>query len=75
LLLHDPDDADVIARHEEQERLAGEEFRAAVAKLRYDACCERLDQLSRQSAFTAAETAEFAELSAKRADLKRRLSL
>ena len=75
LLLHDPDDVTVIERHAEQECIAGEEFRAAVAKLRYDACCERLDQLSRQSGFSAEETAEFAELSAKRADLKRRHSL
>jgi DNA primase len=75
LLLHDAQDEALMARYEEQERLAGEELRAAVAKLRYDAYCERLDLLSRQSKFSPEEAAEFAELSRKRADLKRRLGL
>jgi DNA primase len=75
LLLHNPEDEALMARYQEQERLAGEELRAAVAKLRYEAYCERLDVLSRQAKFSAEETAEFTELSHKRADLKRRLGL
>jgi DNA primase len=57
----------------ERERIAGEELQAAVLKMRYDACCSRLDQLSRQSAPTPEILAELKDLHQKRAEMKRRL--
>ncbi|MBN3816975.1 DNA primase, partial [Paraburkholderia sp. Se-20369] len=75
LLLQNPDDETVAERQREQERIAGEELQAAVLKMRYDACCERLDRLSRQSGFTPEELAELTELNQQRADMKRRLGL
>jgi DNA primase len=75
LLLHDASDAAAIERQKEQERLAGEELTAALARLRYDGYCEQLDQLSRISKLSAEESAKFGELFQKRADLKRQLGL
>ena len=49
--------------------------KAAILKMRYDAYCERLEQLSRQSRHTAGEFAELTELNQKRADMKRQLGL
>ena len=74
VMLHDPDlEADTL-RHEEQERVAAEELRAAIARLRYDAWCERLERLSRQARLEPEETAEFAELSRRAAELKKQLA-
>jgi DNA primase len=75
LLLKDPDDAVVIEERREQERITGEELKAAIRRMRYDAYCERLDQLARQSRHTPEEFAELAELNQKRADMKRQLGL
>ncbi|MDE1182122.1 DNA primase [Paraburkholderia sp.] len=75
LLLKDPEDATVIEQRHEQERIVGEELIAAILKMRYDAYCERLDQLSRQSRHTPEEFAELADLNRKRAEMKRQLGL
>lgn len=75
LLLQNPDDEAVAERQREQERIAGEELQAAVLKMRYDACCDRLDRLARQSAFTPEELAELKHLNEQRTDMKRRLGL
>ncbi|MGF6748189.1 DNA primase [Paraburkholderia sp. MM5482-R1] len=75
LLLKDPQDAAVIEERREQERIVGEELKAAILKMRYDAYCDRLEQLSRQSRHTPEEFAEFSELNRKRADMKRQLGL
>ncbi|WP_206995843.1 DNA primase [Trinickia mobilis] len=75
LLLQNPEDEAVLEAHRDRERIAGEEFQAAILKMRYDACCERLERLSRQSKFTPEEIAEFADLNQRRADMKRQLGL
>jgi DNA primase len=75
LLLKDADDAAVIEERREQERLAAEELKAAILKMRYDAWCERLDALSRQSKHTPEELAELMDLNQKRAEMKRQLGL
>ncbi|HEV3424935.1 MAG TPA: DNA primase [Paraburkholderia sp.] len=75
LLLKDPADPVVIEERREQERIVGEELKAAIVKMHYDAYCERLDQLSRQSRHTAEEFAELTDLNQKRADMKRQLGL
>ena len=74
VMLHDPSVEADAERHLEQERVAGEELRAAVARLRYDLWCDRLDRLSKQGRLTSDETAEFADLSRRAADLKKRLA-
>lgn len=63
-----------VERYQEQERMAGEELRAALAKLHYDALRERCDRLSRQSKLTSEETTEYADLLRQTADLRRRLA-
>lgn len=75
LLLQNPEDETVFERQREQERIAGEELQAAVLKMRYDACCDRLDRLARQSTFTPEELTELTELNQLRTDMKRRLGL
>jgi DNA primase len=75
LLLIDESDAEAGEQHRERERIAAEELQAAVLKIRYDACSERLERLSRQSKHTADEIQEFAELSRARAEMKRQLGL
>ncbi|MGH8779648.1 DNA primase [Paraburkholderia sp.] len=75
LLLKNPEDAAVIEERREHERLAGEELKAAILKMRYDTCCDRLEQLSRQSKHTPEEFAELTELNQRRADMKRQLGL
>jgi DNA primase len=75
LLLQNPEDETVFERQREQERIAGEELQAAVLKMRYDACCDRLDRLARQSTFTPEELTELTELNQQRTDMKRRLGL
>ena len=73
LLLQSPEDDAAIEQHRERERIAAEELQAAILKMRYDACCQRLERLSRQSRLTSDEMAEYAELDRQRADMKRRL--
>lgn len=73
LLLQSPEDDAAIEQHRERERIAAEELQAAILKMRYDACCQRLERLSRQSRLTTDEIAEYAELDRQRADMKRRL--
>jgi DNA primase len=75
LLLKNPEDAAVIEERREQERIVGEELQSAILKLSFDACCERIEHLSRQSKHTPEEFAELAELNRKRADMKRRHGL
>jgi DNA primase len=72
LLLKNPDDAAVAEERREHERLAGEELKAAIFKLRSDAYEERATELSRKSNLTAEELEELKELSKTRADMKRR---
>lgn len=59
----------------ERERIAGEELQAAVLKMRYDACCDRLNSLSKRSAPSSEELAEIKDLHQNLADMKRRLGL
>lgn len=75
LLLQSPENDAAVEQHRERERIAGEELQAAILKMRYDACCQRLERLSRQSRLTSDEIAEYAELGRQRADMKRRLGL
>ncbi|MEX3958157.1 DNA primase [Trinickia sp. EG282A] len=76
LLLHSPEnDEAAVEQQRERERIAGEELQAAILKMRYDACCQRLERLSRQSRHTSDEIAEVAELNRQRAEMKRRLGL
>jgi len=76
LLIKNPEeDAEAEERRREQERLVGEELAAAILKMRYDACCERLDVLSRQSRHTPDELAELMALNQTRAEMKRQLGL
>jgi DNA primase len=75
LLMYDAEDAAAVEQQQERERIAAEEFQAAILKIRYDACCERLERLSRQSKLTQEEIEQFAELNRQRADMKRQLGL
>ena len=75
LLMHDGQDAAAAEQQQERERIAAEEFRAAILKIRYDACCERLERLSRQSKLTPDEIDQFADLNRQRAEMKRQLGL
>ena len=75
LLLQSPENDAAVEQHCERERIAGEELQAAILKMRYDACCQRLERLSRQSRLTSDEIAEYGQLDRQRADMKRRLGL
>jgi DNA primase len=75
LLLQSPESDAAVEQHRERERIAGEELQAAILKMRYDACCQRLERLSRQSRLTSDEIAEYGQLDRQRADMKRRLGL
>ncbi|HKT96085.1 MAG TPA: DNA primase [Paraburkholderia sp.] len=75
LLMKNPEDGAVLEERREQERLVGEELAAAILKMRFDACSERLDVLSRQSRHTPEELAEYVKLNQTRADMKRQLGL
>jgi len=75
LLLRDAQDGAAAEQQQERERIAAEEFRAAILKIRYDACSERLERLSRQAKLTQDEIEQFAELNRQRADMKRQLGL
>ncbi|GLU32217.1 DNA primase [Trinickia caryophylli] len=75
LLLQSPEQDAAIEQHRERERIAGEELQAAIRKMRYDACCQRLERLSRQSKLTSEEMAEYADLDRQRAEMKRNLGL
>jgi DNA primase len=73
-LLLAPETEGSVERYQDQQRVAGEELRAALAKLHYDALRERCDRLSRQSKLTSEETTEYADLLRQTADLRRRLA-
>jgi DNA primase len=75
LLMHDAQDAAAAEQQQERERIAAEEFQAAILKIRYDACSERLERLSRQTKLTPDEIEQFAELNRQRAEMKRQLGL
>lgn len=75
LLLQSPEDDAAIEQYRERERIAAEELQAAILKMRFDVCCQRLERLSRQSKLTSDEIAEYADLDRRRADMKRRLGL
>ncbi|CAG4913145.1 DNA primase [Paraburkholderia gardini] len=75
LLLKNPEDETVAEERREQERIVGEELKAAIFRMSYDAYSARLDQLSRQSRHTPEELAEYTDLNRKRADMKRQLGL
>ena len=64
------DDEAATERYRDGEHVAQEEFRAAISKMRYDDCCERLERLSRQSKLTSEEMMELAQLSKQRAEMK-----
>ncbi len=69
-----PETEGSVERYQDQERMAGEELRAALAKLHYEALRERCERLSRQSKLTSEETTEYADLLRQTADLRRRLA-
>jgi DNA primase len=73
-LLLAPETEGSVERFQDQERMAGEELRAALAKLHYEALRERCERLSRQSKLTSEETTEYADLLRQTADLRRRLA-
>jgi DNA primase len=73
-LLLAPETEGSVERYQDQERMAGEELRAALAKLHYEALRERCERLSRQSKLTSEETTEYADLLRQTADLRRRLA-
>jgi DNA primase len=73
-LLLAPETEGSVERYQDQERMAGEELRAALAKLHYEALRERCERLSRQSKLTTEETTEYADLLRQTADLRRRLA-
>ncbi len=75
LLLKNPEDETVAEERREQERIVGEELKAAIFRMSYDAYSARLDQLSRQSRHTPEELAEYTDLNRRRADMKRQLGL
>lgn len=75
LLLKNPKDATVIEECRIQEKLAAKELQAAIFKIRYDTCCERLDVLSQQSQHTPKELTELIDLNQKRTKMKRQLGL
>ncbi|SEB19841.1 DNA primase [Paraburkholderia sartisoli] len=75
LLLKNPEDETVAEERREQERIVGEELKAAIFRMSYDAYSARLDQLSRQSRHTPEELVEYTDLNRRRADMKRQLGL
>ncbi len=75
LLLQSPEDEAGQEAVRERERIAGEELKAAVLKMRYDACNDRLNQLSRQSTHSPEELTELMALNRARTDMKAKLGL
>ncbi|MEX3557615.1 MAG: DNA primase [Burkholderia sp.] len=75
LLLQSPEDEAGQKAVRERERIAAEEMKAAVLKMRYDACNDRLNQLSHQSTHSPGELAELMALNRARTDMKARLGL
>lgn len=75
LLLQSPEDEAGQEAVRERERIAGEELKAAVLKMRYDACNDRLNQLSRQSTHSPEELTELMTLNRARTDMKAKLGL
>ena len=74
VMLLDPDSESDAERHQALEQAAGEELRAAIARLRYDLWAERLDRLSKQGRLSPDETAEFVDLLRRTAELKKRFA-
>ncbi|UDG83139.1 DNA primase [Candidatus Vallotia lariciata] len=70
-LLHMSLDNNSVHRRDEQKRIAADEVKIVVSKMHYDACSERLEILSRQTKLEGERAIEFAELSRRRAELKR----
>ncbi|WP_225721143.1 DNA primase [Candidatus Vallotiella sp. (ex Adelges kitamiensis)] len=68
-------DEDSIRQCNEQKRIAAEEVRAVISKMRYDAYCKRLQILSQQTKLEGKQAREFAELSRQRAELKRYIAM
>ncbi|WJF89363.1 DNA primase [Paraburkholderia bonniea] len=73
LLMANPGDPAVVEKRQEQERIVGEELKAAILRMRYDACGKRLEILSRQSRHSPEELLEYTSLNQIRAVMKRQL--
>lgn len=74
LLMADSSSEDERERLSDLERLAHAEVQGSLARMRYDACCERLEALIKRRTLTPEETQEFADLSRLTTELKRELS-
>ena len=70
LLMAHEEGAGDAERQREFEAMAFEEVKASLAKMRYDALCERLDLLCKQPRLTPEQSAEVADLSRLVAELK-----
>ncbi|MEK6346041.1 MAG: DNA primase [Burkholderia sp.] len=75
LLMQSPEDEAGQEAMQERERIAGAEFKAAVLKMRYDACNDRMNQLSRQSTHSPEELSELMALNRARTEMKAKLGL
>ncbi|MCM2493256.1 DNA primase [Burkholderia glumae] len=75
-LMSDPaEDGEAQEIVRERERIAGEELKAAVLKMRYDACNDRCNELARLSKPSPEELAELVVLNRARTEMKARLGL
>jgi DNA primase len=74
LVMYDPASAADAQRRHEQERLAGEELRAAILRLLYDAVREQCNQFLQRPRLTPEETSEYGKLMRQLVDLKKRLA-
>ncbi|MGS1022331.1 DNA primase [Burkholderia glumae] len=75
-LMSDPaEDGEAQETVRERERIAGEELKAAVLKMRYDACNDRCNELARLSKPSPEELAELVVLNRARTEMKARLGL
>ncbi|ALK34369.1 DNA primase [Burkholderia plantarii] len=75
LMSEAPEGGDVQEIVRERERIAGEELKAAVLKMRYDACNDRCNELARISKPSPEELAELVGLNRARTEMKARLGL
>ncbi|MDU0810525.1 MAG: DNA primase [Burkholderia sp.] len=75
LLLQNLDDDSLIEQQHDQERIATEEVKVSVLKMRYDMYNSRLDQLTRKTTHTPDELNELIKLNQKRTDMKRQFIL
>ncbi|MEX3592570.1 MAG: DNA primase [Burkholderia sp.] len=74
-LLQTPEDETGQEAAREREWIAGEELKAAVLKMRYDAYNDRLNQLSGQTTHSPEELTELMALNRARTDMKAKLGL